>query len=266
MAGMGWLESLLLGLVQGVTEFLPVSSSGHLALFSRLLRVDAERVLSFTTWLHMGTLLAVFAVMRKELLALLRRPFSRLTGLLILGTLPAVAAALLLGDFIDAAFGGAFLGPSFFITAAVLLINLFFRAGTRPFSRIGWLDALIVGLAQAVAIIPGVSRSGSTITASLSRGVEREAAIRFSFLLSIPAILGGFVLDLASILRSPGGVAVVNWPITLAGIAMAAVTGFFSMRLMLKRLTRKGMTICAAYVAGLGLFLILDKAWLHWLF
>ncbi len=263
---MGLLESLVLGLVQGVTEFLPVSSSGHLTLFARVLNLESERVLSFTTLLHMGTLLAVFVVMRKELLALLRRPFSKLTWLLVLGTLPAVAAALLLGDWIDEAFGGAFLGPSFFITAAVLLINLFFRAGSRAFDRIGWADALLVGLAQAVAILPGVSRSGSTITASLSRGIEREAAIRFSFLLSIPAILGGFALDLAKMLRGGAGLAGVDWPITVAGVAVAAVTGFFSMRLMLKKLTRKGMTICAAYVACLGLFLVLDKAWLHWLF
>ena len=260
---MGIWESLLMGLVQGITEFLPVSSSGHLTLSSLVLGLDEEHIMSFTTMLHMGTLLAVFVVMRKELLALLRRPFSKLTGLLILGTIPAVAAALLFGDFIEEAFGGAFLGPSFFITAAVLLVNLFFRAGSRLFPQIGWLDALVTGIAQAIAILPGVSRSGSTITAALSRGIEREAAIRFSFLLSIPAILGGFALDLYTLLRDGGGLGGTPWGVTGAGVAMAAVSGFLCMRFMLKKLTRRGMVVCAAYVACLGAFLVLDKAFWH---
>lgn len=260
---MGILESLLMGLIQGITEFLPVSSSGHLTLSSLILGLEEDQVMSYTTILHMGTLLAVFVVMRKELLALLRRPFSKLTGLLIVGTIPAVVAALLFGDFIEEAFGGAFLGPSFFITAVVLLVNLFFRAGNRLFPQIGWLDALVTGIAQAVAILPGVSRSGSTITAALSRGIEREAAIRFSFLLSIPAILGGFALDMASLFRDGGGWEGTNWGVTGAGVAMAAVSGFLCMRFMLKKLTRKGMVVCAIYVACLGTFLVLDKAIWH---
>ena len=256
-------EAIFLGLVQGITEFLPVSSSGHLALSSMVLGLEPDHILSFAAMLHMGTLLAVFVVTRRELLALLRKPFGPLTWMLVIATIPAIAAALLFGDFIEAAFGGSFLGPSFFITAAVLLANLLFRPGSRPLSSIRWLDALVTGVAQAVAILPGVSRSGSTITALLARGIEREAAIKFSFLLSIPAILGGFSMDMYSLVKSGEGLGSTPAAVILAGVAIAAVSGFLAMRFMLKKLTRKGMLICAAYAALLGAFLVIDKAWLH---
>ncbi len=261
---MNILEAILLGLVQGITEFLPVSSSGHLTLTSLALGLDEGGILSFAAMLHMGTLAAVFIVMRKELAALLRRPFCRLTWLLLLGTLPAVAAALLFGDLIDKAFGGAFLGPSFFVTAAVLSVNLLFRPGKRALGDVRWPDALAAGAAQAVAVLPGVSRSGSTITALLGTGVEREAAIRFSFLLSIPAILGGFVLDMSSMIRAGDILGGTDPAVIAAGTLTAAVTGYLAMRFMLKKLTRKGMLICAVYAACLGAFLVADKAWLHW--
>jgi undecaprenyl-diphosphatase len=248
---MNVFEAIILGLVQGMTEFLPVSSSGHLALFSILLGVDPSQVMSFAAMLHMGTLLAVFVVMRREVLALFRQPFGRLTGL------------LLFGDFIETAFGGSYLAPSFLLTAAILAINLFVKPGNRPMSGIRWLDALITGGAQAVAVLPGVSRSGSTMTALLARGVEREAAIRFSFLLSIPAILGGFALDVVSLAKSGAGFGGTPVTTVAAGVLTAALSGFLAMRFMLRRLGRRGMLICAAYVALLGVFLLVDKAWLH---
>ncbi len=260
---MNIFEAILMGLVQGITEFLPVSSSGHLTLTSLILGLDPDSILTFAAMLHMGTLIAVFIIMRKELLALLRRPLGSLTWMLVIGTVPAILAALLLGDVIDTAFGGAFLGPSFFVTAVILIIPMLFRPGSRPLSSIRWLDALVTGLAQAVAILPGVSRSGSTITALLGRGVEREAAIRFSFLLSIPAILGGFALDMVSVAKSADGLGSILTVPVLAGVVVAAVSGFLVMRFMLKKLSRKGMLVCAAYAACLGAFLVIDKAWLH---
>jgi undecaprenyl-diphosphatase len=211
----------------------------------------------------MGTLVAVLVVMRHEVFALLRRPFGRLTWLLLIGTVPAIVIALVFGDFIEAAFGGGYLGPSFLLTAAILLVNLFVKPGTRPMSGIRALDALITGGAQAVAILPGVSRSGSTMTALLARGVDREAASRFSFLLSIPAILGGFALDVLSMVKSGAGLGSLSIPVVGAGVATAALSGFLVMRLMLRRLDRKGLLVCAAYVACLGVFLLADKAWLH---
>ena len=260
---MNIFEAIFLGLVQGITEFLPVSSSGHLTLASLLLGVNPDQIMSFAAMLHMGTLLAVVVIMRHELLALLRQPFGRMTWMLLIGTLPAIAAALLFGDFIEAAFGGSYLAPSFLLTAVILMVNLFIKPGTRPMSGIRWLDALITGGAQAVAVLPGVSRSGSTMTALLARGVEREAAIRFSFLLSIPAILGGFALDMLSLAKSGTGFGTLPIAAIVAGVATAALSGFLIMRFMLRRLNRKGMLYCAAYVACLGVFLLVDKAWLH---
>ena len=201
---MSFIEALLLGLIQGVTEFLPVSSSGHLTLFGRIFAIDEAAMLSLATLLHVGTLISVFVVMRREIGAILRDIFAKKTWLLLVATVPAVLAALLLGDWIDRLFGGGMLGYSFLATAVILCISLLWRRKSDPDSEIGYPEALIGGIGQAVAIIPGVSRSGTTITALLLSGIQREKAIRFSFLMAIPVILGGFLLDLFKLIKGRG--------------------------------------------------------------
>ncbi len=268
---LSFLEALLLGLVQGVTEFLPVSSSGHLLLVARLLGLasgtDPEAtpmMMSFVTLLHMGTLLAVFVVMRKEILGILRNLKGRLTFLLLLSTLPAVAFALLFGDLVELAFrGGAFLGLAFLLTAAALFASLLVRPGNgeagRPLEAMNWKDALAAGTGQAIAILPAVSRSGCSLVPLLLRRVRREDAIRYAFLMSIPAILGGFVFDLRQIVADGGaGLSQIGWGNLAAGILAAAVSGYFVMRWMLRLLTRKGLAILGVYVAVLGILILLD--------
>ncbi len=258
------LESLLLGLIQGITEFLPVSSSGHLTLFGRLLQIDEAAMLSLTTLLHMGTLIAVFIVMRKEILAILRDLLGPQTGHLILATIPAVIAALLLGDKLDELFDGSWLGYSFMLTAVILLLSLVIDWRAKRRAKISTRDALTAGIGQAIAIMPGVSRSGTTLTALLLSGVQRETAIRFSFLMSIPAILGGFILDVKDMITGTGSaVTTLGVGPILIGIAAAAVSGWFVMEAMLRRLTRRGMFICAIYAGILGIFVLLDQNFLH---
>ncbi len=264
---MTFIEAILLGIVQGLTEFLPVSSSGHLTLVGRLVGTDEAAMLSLTTWLHLGTLVAVFIVLWPDILAILKDLTGLTMRLLVVGTLPAVLVALLLKGWLDRLFAGPYLGLSFWLTGLILLAAASFlkrKQGTRP---IGYKEALVAGLGQAFAILPGVSRSGSTITALLASDVERERAIRFSFLLSIPAVLGGLVLDLKDLLRGDSAAfAALGVDKVAVGILAAALSGWLVMSFMLRRLKRRGFIACALYLLVLGSLVLLDQTVLHWLF
>jgi undecaprenyl-diphosphatase len=281
-------EAILLGAVQGITEFLPVSSSGHLVLFQKILGIS-EPALFFDTMVHVGTLAAVFAVLRQDIWNILRRPVQPLTGYLILATVPAVIAALACKDIIESAFAsGSFLGFAFLITAALLAgSELLSRRGTgglKGKAGIRWPDALVIGILQGAAIIPGVSRSGATLAGALSRRLDRDFAARFSFLLSIPAILGALVLqakDLAEsgavglaenagALESGAAVAAANAGIgaapVIAGTIVAAAVGFFSVRLMLKIVRKRSLLGFAAYTGILGILVLIDQFGTHLFF
>ena len=189
-------ESIILGLIQGLTEFLPVSSSGHLVLFQNLFGIE-EATQAFSILLHMATLIAVFVYYWRDIWALIRRPFQRTTALLIAGTIPTVIIALLFNDTFDAIFGkGKFIGFNFIFTGLILLYADTRRGGRKKVRNMSIFDALLVGTMQGVAILPAVSRSGMTISTCLSRGLDKENAARFSFLLSIPAILGAMTLTI----------------------------------------------------------------------
>ncbi|MDR1239165.1 MAG: undecaprenyl-diphosphate phosphatase [Treponema sp.] len=279
---MNVVEALILGVIQGITEFLPVSSSGHLVLFQHIFEKIrgvkfAGPPLLFDTMVHAGTLVAVFIVLRKDILALLRRPIQPLTAYLVIGTLPAVVLALAFGDVIEKTFdSGNFLGFAFLITSALLLTaELLSRRPVRPDSagqstgkeNMNWLDALIIGLLQGVAIIPGVSRSGATLSGALSRKLSRDFAARFSFLLSIPAILGALILQIWKLIKiagpesaaAEGGGAGIGLVPVLAGTIAAAVVGFFSIRFMLKIIRERTLTGFAIYTAILGALVLADQ-------
>jgi undecaprenyl-diphosphatase len=268
---MKFLEAILFGLVQGVTEFLPVSSSGHLTLLGKIFGTDPAVMFSLTTLLHMGTLISVFIVMRKEIWAILKNLAGARTWQLIIATIPAVIVALLLGDKLEQLFAGGFLGISFLLTALILALTLVFvrkdESGQSKGSDVGYWQALAGGIGQAVGVAPGVSRSGSSISALMLCGVERQKAISFSFLMAIPAILGGFTLDIYHMVQGQGptlsDIGVMN---IIGGVAAAALSGWVAMRFMLKRLQRRGFLVCAIYVAVLGLLILLDQSVTHLLF
>jgi undecaprenyl-diphosphatase len=266
---MGIFEALILGAVQGITEFLPVSSSGHLVLLQRIFGIQ-EPVLLFDTIVHGGTLIAVVTALWQDIRGILRRPWQPLTGLLVIATLPTVAAALIFKDPIERAFeSAAWLGFAFLLTAAALGISalLSARSGSfRPGSAMTWFDALIIGLLQAVAIIPGVSRSGLTLSGALSRGLNRDFAARFSFLLSIPAIVGALVFQLKD-LGGEGALTGGIGPLPLlAGTAAAAVVGFFSVKFMLRLIRERSLGGFAVYTALLGLLVLADQHITHLFF
>ncbi|GHV46837.1 undecaprenyl-diphosphatase 3 [Spirochaetia bacterium] len=279
---MSVLEAILLGAIQGITEFLPVSSSGHLVLFQKILGIS-EPALFFDTIVHVGTLTPVFVVLWKDILDILRKPVQPLTGYLILATLPAVLVALAGKDLIESAFAsGSFLGFAFLITAALLVGSelLSRRAATAALKGkddINWVDALVIGVLQGVAIIPGVSRSGATLSGALSRRLNRDFAARFSFLLSIPAILGALVLQVKDLLDpaevegivanagASGSAGIGALPI-IAGTLVAAVVGFFSVRLMLKIVRERSLLGFAVYTGVLGLLVLVDRFGTHLFF
>jgi undecaprenyl-diphosphatase len=266
---MNIIHAVLLGIIQGLTEFLPVSSSGHLVLFQKLFGIS-EPALLFDTMLHMGTLAAVVAVLWKDIWAILRKLNQPLTLYLIIATVPTVIAALAFRKPLERAFEtGYFLGFAFLMTSALLIgAELLAKRGathSRTASSMNWLDALVIGVMQAVAIIPGVSRSGATLSGALSRRLDRDFAARFSFLLSIPAILGAMVFQLKDLVK--GDVETASVTVTggigaaamLAGTISAAVVGFFAVRLMLKIVREKTLWGFAVYTGVLGLLVLLDQ-------
>jgi undecaprenyl-diphosphatase len=262
---MSVFEAIILGAVQGLTEFLPVSSSGHLVLLQRIFGID-EPALFFDTMVHLGTLVAVFIALWEDIRSLLRRIVQPLTGHLIIATVPTVIAALFFMEPIEELFqSGAFLGFSFIATAlALLTAELISDRGFRfkPQAAMNWLDALVIGICQAIALIPGVSRSGLTLSGALSRRLDRDFAARFAFLLSIPAILGALALQAKKLAFGEMVIAQGPAPI-IAGTLSAAVVGFFAIRFMLRIVAARSLRGFALYVAILGLLTLGDQKFFH---
>ncbi|MDD2534829.1 MAG: undecaprenyl-diphosphate phosphatase [Eubacteriales bacterium] len=264
---MSIFEAILLGLIQGVTEFLPVSSSGHLTLFGRLFQTDATAMLSFATWLHMGTLISVVLIMYRELLVIIKDLFGKRMIRLVIATIPAVIAAVFFGDWLESLFSGNTLGYEFLITGVILLLTVLLKPKQETDKPIGYQEALFAGIGQAFAIIPAISRSGSSIAALLWSGVNRKKAIRFSFLMSVPAILGSFLLDLVKIFKDDVPPLQGVSPIAVAlGVIAAAISGYLAMNFMIRKLNDKGFLISAAYVIALGALILIDQTWIHLVF
>jgi len=271
---MSVIEAIILGIVQGLTEFLPVSSSGHLVLLQKIFGIE-QQSLFFDTMLHAGTLIAVFVVLWKDIWALLKKPIQKLTGFLILATIPAVITALIFGDTIENLFTSAqLLGICFLITTALLITAELLTKRSRGSNNLKkaenmtWLDALIIGLMQAIAIPPGISRSGATISGALFRKLDRDFAARFSFLLSIPAILGAVVLHSRDLFKGGAETAEINITIgaVITGTLTAAIVGYFAVKFMLKIIREKSLFGFAIYTAVLGIFIIIDQAAAHFVF
>ncbi len=265
---MVFLIAILLGLVQGLCEFLPVSSSGHLYLISKLTSgaVGEDTFGSFfTVMLHVATLIAVLFVYREQVLAILRHPIQKLTLHLIIATLPTVAFALILKKFdaldkwLDE---GNFVGFSFLLTAVFLTVSELLcrmRKAKKSIDTMRWTDALVIGGMQAIGVLPGVSRSGSTIAGALGMRIDRKSAANFSFLLSIPAILGGLVLELYKLVKEPDSInlTVGTAAAWILGMLVAAISGYFAVRFMIRLITKKGLFGFAIYTGALGLVVLI---------
>ena len=251
---MGILESIMLGIVQGLTEFLPVSSSGHLVLLQNIFGVS-EPQLFFDTMLHFGTLIAVVVVLWRNILDLFRKPIRLLY--LVIATIPAIIVTLLFKDFIELTFTGIYLGYGFLLTAIFLTGAELLSGRVRRKRDINAGVSLAMGAMQAIAIFPAVSRSGSTIAGGLGCGINRREAATFSFLMSIPAILGSVAVQGYEIFKESALPADVL-P-TIIGMVCAAVSGYFAVKFMIALVSKKKLYGFAIYVAILGILVLLDQ-------
>lgn len=265
---MSLIEAFILGLLQGATEFLPVSSSGHLVLAQALMNLSSAGV-GFEVLVHIATLLAVLLCLRKDVAGLVRGFFSlfshgfmtrarRLTGgerlalAVIAGTIPAVVASLLLGDTVEAAFGRPdWAGGFLLVTGAILLLT---RLRDRGGRSLGPGVGFIIGVAQAMALLPGISRSGFTIAAAIFLGVPRDEAVRFSFLLAIPAIGGAFLYTLAS---GPSEILEVPAAQSAAAFVAALASGSFAILILLRAVKRGRFELFGLYCLAAGVVALL---------
>ena len=264
------LQGAVLGLIQGIGEFLPISSSGHLLLAQTLMKIDADssamKMLSIL--LHVGTLIPVIIVFWKDWMEMILHPVrNRTLLLLVVASLPTLAIYLLAKKLVvvnglegfDIFNNGWFLGVSFLITALFLLIcdRVAVRQQRKPAGKgARFLPAVVMGCFQGIGMIPGVSRSGSTILGGVSAGLNKTQAARFSFLMSAPAILGSLLMEGKDALESGTFKDIELFP-SLVGIAVAAATGFLAIRFMLRMIGRVPLSCFAVYVGVVGIVFML---------
>ncbi len=268
-----FIQAIVLGIVQGATEFIPVSSSGHLVITPWVFGWGPSTLL-FDTVLHWGTLLSIgvifwrdFVDMAVAMLGSLRRRSladtnARLGWLIVLGSVPAALSGLLFQDFFEALFSRpATVGFALLITAGILagseqLVRR--RQDFRPLDQLTLMDALVIGLAQAVALVPGISRSGATIATGLGRGIRRDQAARFSFLLGAPAFFGAGLLQLVDALAVDPAAVRAELPYLVVGFLASAVMGFVAIRFLLRYLRQHTLYVFSVYclIVGLGTLLL----------
>ncbi|MGD1993633.1 MAG: undecaprenyl-diphosphatase UppP [Anaerolineae bacterium] len=260
---MSLFQALLLGVLQGATEFLPVSSSGHLVLVPWLLRWQ-DPGLTFDVMVHWATALAVVGYFWRDWLDLGRASWeavrtrslasdqARLALLIILGSVPAAAAGVLLEDFFERAFSRPPIAATLLlVTAGLLTTSERLSRQDRGLEDLRWADGLLIGIAQALAILPGISRSGATIATGILTGLRREAAARFSFLLATPIIVGAGLFKLLELIEL-GGLA-TQAPTLLVGTMAALLTGLACIHFLLRYLRRRSLYPFAAYCAAAGI-------------
>jgi undecaprenyl-diphosphatase len=271
------LIALLLGLVQGATEFLPISSSAHLYAIPYLFGISDPLFssLAFAAVIHLGTLAAVLVALRSDVMRLTRVALRTLTSLghhrgepaderlilaILIGTIPAVLVGVAAGDLLESAVRTPLVVAGA-VTAGALLLWFAERVGSRerPLQSVGVIDGLMVGLAQALALIPGISRSGATISGALLLGFRREAAARFGFLLGIPAIAGAGTIELRRLLESSEDLA-ASAPLLVIGIVSAFISGLLAIKLLFRILDGGSTRIFVAYRFAFAAVLVASVA------
>ena len=270
---MEYIKYGILGLVQGLTEFLPVSSSGHLAIFKGILGNSfAELGLTYDILLHLATLIAVFCVYYKDIWDLItgffslirdiakrqpdikNNPKQKFVIMVIAGSVPAAVIGIVFGDAIET-LPTIFVGFALLITAVEMFIISRIKPGSITLENAKIKDSLLPGLFQGFAVLPGISRSGSTVTGAFLSGFERNFAVKFSFILSIPVILGSALFDIIDILKGAADAPPIG-P-TVIGMIIAAVSGYLSIKFMIKLFSDNKFRYLAYYCAAVGLCVII---------
>ncbi len=272
---MNIFEAIILGFVQGLTEFLPVSSSGHLALLQHFFGIEGENVLAFAVLLHVGTLVSVFIVYWNDIyhlfielglvikdvftgkgLRMNLNPTRKLGIMIIVATIPTAIIGLIFKDLFAAMYLSLLaIGIGLLVTGTILWLSERLVKGTKQVGEMRFIHAVIIGICQSIAISPGVSRSGSTLVGGLFSGLDRNFAVKFAFLISIPSILGSVIIEAPDAFR--GGFALeLVFPIVL-GVVIAAVSGFFAIKTMIKVVSNRKLYYFSFYTWALGSIVII---------
>lgn len=270
MAEIDILQAIVLGIVQGLTEWLPISSSGHLALVQ--LAMDLEVPIFYDVILHIGTLVGVFAIYRRDIAGILRSTVAsgkgsskrksieevakypqgrRMLWLIILGTIPTGIIGLAFRSFFESSFyDPVSIAVGFIITGALVLVTGLLKPGQK---KLGSADAILIGIGQGISIFSSISRSGATLSAGLFRGVEREQLVRYSFLLSIPAILGAAAIDVVAMdEQQKAQLASIGAESYIAGMVVSAAVGYASIRILIKLVIKGKFYLFAFYCFAIG--------------
>ncbi len=271
---MSYFEAVILGLIQGLAEFLPISSSGHLALMQQWFGIEEDKVLLFAVLLHVGTLVSVFIVYWKDVWELIKelgltirdiftgrglriqeRPTRKLGVMIIVATIPTGIIGILFNDFFDSLYNSVIpIGIGLIITGFLLILAERMGSASRGIQQMNYRNALFIGTVQGIAICPGISRSGSTLFGSLMCNLDRKFAVKFVFLISIPSILGSAVMEAPAAIQSglePGQLGPI-----LVGMAVAAISGLIAIKTMIKIVSDKKLSYFSYYVWILGLIVV----------
>ena len=272
---MSYFEAVILGLVQGVAEFLPISSSGHLALLQQWFGIDENKVLLFAVLLHVGTLISVFVVYWKDIwelivelcltirdlvtgkgLRLEERPVRKLGVMIIVATIPTAIIGLLFNDLFDKLYTSVLpIGIGLIITGFLLILAERTGNSSRGIDRMNFRNALFIGTVQGIAICPGISRSGSTLFGSLICNLDRKFAVKFVFLISIPSILGSAIMEAPDAIEA--GMDMAQLGPVIVGMAVAAISGLIAIKTMIKIVSDKKLSYFSYYVWVLGAIVVL---------
>lgn len=272
---MTYFEATILGLVQGLAEFLPISSSGHLALLQNWFGIDETKVLLFTVLLHVGTLISVFIMYWKDIWELIvelritikdlctgkglkmeERPVRKLGIMIIVATIPTAIIGLAFNDLFDSLYTSIIpIGIGLIITGFLLVFAEKKGESTRGIKQMNLRNAIFIGIVQGIAICPGISRSGSTLFGSLICNLDRKFAVKFVFLISIPSILGSAIMEAPAAIEA--GISLSQLGPVLWGMLVAAVSGIFAIKSMIKIVSDKKLSIFSYYVWVLGLVVVI---------
>lgn len=275
MASITYIKAIILGLVQGLAEFLPISSSAHLALLQHFFGVNGDSVLLFTVLLHVGTLVSVFICYWSDIVGLARElvftvvdivkgrdprissnPERKLLFLILVATIPTGIIGIVFKDAFESLYTNIIaIGCGLIFTGIILKVADKMGNGKKQEMRTNYRNAIFTGIMQGIAIAPGISRSGSTLFGSLFTGLERSFVVRFAFLISIPSILGSLVLELPDAVKA-GTAGMAMGPI-IVGMIVAAVSGFVAIKWMIRIVTSKRLSGFSYYVWALGAFVII---------
>lgn len=269
------IQAIIIGIVQGLTEFLPVSSSAHLIFAQNALGVESS--LAFDVFLHLGSLIAVLWFFRADIIRMIQAfllsigdiiqhrfkegfysdPYKRLVWYVIIATIPVGLVGVLFESQVESLFAGALYVPAFFlfVTGTILYLSQRMNSGEVDLSNLSLKESIFMGLGQACAILPGLSRSGTTIAAGLVIGLDKEFAAKFSFILSIPAILGAFIVQLKDI----GTITDFNALTVLLGFLAALISGYLAIKWLLELIQKRSLDIFAYYCWIVGIIVFMGS-------